>query len=611
MTTTTPSPVAAADAAASSPAAGASSPTSPPSISTPTAAPTARLVVAMVGLPARGKTYVARKAARYLGWLGHQAQIFNVGNYRRRMAGATQDSSFFDPGHGENSRVRGEIADKALEDAVAWLHQDAPPTGAAHGGAGLGMGAGSQESANLAAAGASSEAPSAPVEAAEASAASAASATSAAAAPDLVPPSPRAAAAEFGARNHVQKQLVRTARVAIYDATNSTRERRGRIMARCEAADVPVMFVEMVCDDEEIIVANIKEVKLSSPDYVGMDPDLAVKDFMSRIKHYETNYEPIEPNESPALSYVKIVNVGEQVIVHRVKGYIQSRIVYFLMNLNITPRCFYFSRHGESEFNVAGKIGGDADLSERGWQYARALPGVIAAQLAAGSSSSSSSTTPSSSSPASSSLPSTTTANAGTAPPPMQLTVWTSTLRRTIQTASFLPFPQLQWKALDELDSGVCDGLTYDEIEAAYPEDFALRDADKFNYRYRGGESYADLVRRLEPVTLELERHHEPNHSILIVGHQAVLRGLYGYFLNYSHDELPYINIPLHTVVKLEPKAYGCLETRFKVDIAAVDTHRLPKNMTLRNSLSRPITFPPNVEPEVLQEEKEVLQDVE
>ena len=93
------------------------------------------------------------------------------------------------------------------------------------------------------------------------------------------------------------------------------------------------------------------------------------------------------------------------------------------------------------------------------------------------------------------------------------------------------------------------------------------------NYRYHGGESYRDLVQRLEPVILELERHHEPNHSILIIGHQAVLRAIYAYFLNYSHDELPYIKVPLHTVVKLTPKAYGCLEERFVVDVPAVDTH--------------------------------------
>ena len=90
---------------------------------------------------------------------------------------------------------------------------------------------------------------------------------------------------------------------------------------------------------------------------------------------------------------------------------------------------------------------------------------------------------------------------------PFGLQVWTSTLQRTIQTTQLLPYPKLTWKSLDELDAGVCDGMTYEEIEVssssqfhtvetelgtpnpqqqAYPEDFANRDEDKFNYRYRG-----------------------------------------------------------------------------------------------------------------------------
>lgn len=52
-----------------------------------------------------------------------------------------------------------------------------------------------------------------------------------------------------------------------------------------------------------------------------------------------------------------------------IRGYIQSRIVYLLMNLNITPRHIYFSRHGESVNNVLGKIGGDANLSPAGWTH--------------------------------------------------------------------------------------------------------------------------------------------------------------------------------------------------------------------------------------------------
>jgi 6-phosphofructo-2-kinase/fructose-2,6-biphosphatase 2 len=59
---------------------------------------------------------------------------------------------------------------------------------------------------------------------------------------------------------------------------------------------------------------------------------------------------------------------------------------------------------------------------------------------------------------------------------------------------------------------------------------------------------------------MELERHE----NILIIGHQAILRCIYAYFMNYNHEDLPYIKIPLHTVIELTPKAYGCEEKRFK-----------------------------------------------
>ena len=123
------------------------------------------------------------------------------------------------------------------------------------------------------------------------------------------------------------------------------------------------------------------------------------------------------------------------------------------------------------------------------------------------------------------------------------LTVWTSTLRRTIATAAHLPanYNQLQWKALDELDAGVCDGLTYAEIKEKYPEDFAARDDDKYNYRYRGGESYRDVVIRLEPIIMELER----SENILIITHQAVLRCIYAYFKEKSQSESPWMAVSL------------------------------------------------------------------
>lgn len=46
------------------------------------------LAIVTVGLPARGKTYLARKITRYLNWLGYPSRIFNVGNVRRQEVGA-------------------------------------------------------------------------------------------------------------------------------------------------------------------------------------------------------------------------------------------------------------------------------------------------------------------------------------------------------------------------------------------------------------------------------------------------------------------------------------------------------------------------------------------
>ncbi|KAI9031785.1 6-phosphofructo-2-kinase [Phycomyces nitens] len=388
----------------------------------------------MVGLPARGKTYISQKVCRYLTWLSIKTKVFNVGNYRRKLHGANMPHTFFDPHNRIGEQHRREAAAAAMEDMIRWFNE------------------------------------------------------------------------EEGV-------------VAIYDATNSTAARRKWLHESLSKQDIQVLFIESICQDESLIIANIKEVKLSSPDYANVDPEDAAVDFRARIDHYKEQYETVTEEN---YTYIKLINVGSQTIINMIRGYLESRIIYF-------------SRHGESQFNVQGKIGGDSFLSPRGELYAAKLPGLISDNL-------------------------------GGKP----LTVWTSTMNRTIQTAAGLPYPKLQWKALDELDSGLCDGMTYEEIEQKYPEDYANRDEDKFNYRYRGGESYRDVVLRLEPIIMELERHE----NILIVGHQAILRCIYAYFMNYDQDDLPYLKIPLHTVIEFTPKAYGCEEKRYKVDIEAVDTHR-------------------------------------
>ena len=96
--------------------------------------------------------------------------------------------------------------------------------------------------------------------------------------------------------------------------------------------------------------------------------------------------------------------------------------------------------------------------------------------------------------------------------------------------------------------------MTYEEIIEKMPDEFERRDKDKFRYRYPRGESYEDLVARLEPVIMEMER----QDSLLVIGHQAVNRCILAYYTELSEDDLPWLDIPMHQVMRLTPQAYGC-----------------------------------------------------
>ncbi|KJE92800.1 6-phosphofructo-2-kinase [Capsaspora owczarzaki ATCC 30864] len=414
---------------------------------TPTGTPD-KLAIVMVGLPARGKSYIARKLARYLCWLGVEAKVFNVGVYRRETVGAEQKADFFDPKNAEAEQKRREISFVALQDLLQWFKE---------GG-----------------------------------------------------------------------------RVGFYDATNTTRNRRKLIVDTMTKEKIQTFFIESICDDPDLIRQNIQLVKLGSPDYRNMPPEAAIEDFIQRIQHYQAAYEPMDDELDKHLSYIRMIDVGAKFVVNRTTGYLQSRIVYFLMNTHIAPRAIYLTRHGESEYNVEGKIGGDAPLSSRGQAYARELKNWMA--------------------------------EFG----PKDFTIWTSTLTRARQTAAVFGRPFVEWRALDELDAGECDGMTYEEIQEKFPQDFARRDEDKYLYRYPRGESYRDVVSRLEPCIMELERQKD----VVVVGHQAVLRCLLAYFLDKPSEELPYVDVPLHTVIKLTPIAYGCKVEMFKVNVPAVNTYR-------------------------------------
>ncbi|ONL96976.1 6-phosphofructo-2-kinase/fructose-26-bisphosphatase [Zea mays] len=316
--------------------------------------------------------------------------------------------------------------------------------------------------------------------------------------------------------------------VGIFDATNSTRIRRNMLMKMAEGK-CKIIFLETLCNDQDVLERNIRLKVQQSPDYAEQtDFEAGVQDFKERLTYYEKVYEPVEEG-----SYIKMIDMvsgkGGQLKINDISGYLPGRIVFFLVNCHLTPRPILLTRHGESMDNVRGRIGGDSSLSEAGELYSRKLASFVEKRLKSERTAS----------------------------------IWTSTLQRTILTAHpIIGFPKIQWRALDEINAGVCDGMTYDEIKKSKPEEYESRRKDKLRYRYPRGESYLDVIQRLEPVIIELERQRAP---VVVIAHQAVLRALYAYFADKPLEEVPNIEIPLHTIIEIQMGVAGVQEKRYKL----------------------------------------------
>lgn len=452
-----------------------------------------KLVLIMVGLPGTGKTHVSRRICRYISFFHDiPSQIFNVGDYRRKMLGAKQPASFYDHSNAEAMAKRKEACDKALSDLIEYMNQDG-------------------------------------------------------------------------------------VRLGVYDATNSTPDQRSKVMKKMKEAGVGAkkIFIEVICDDDNLLAENIRSVKESTPDYKDVDPEEALQDFAERRQMYMDVYKEVQDNEG---SYLKISNY-HKFVVHNIRGYLPLKVVHFAMNLHTMPRTFYLTRHGQSEYNLSGKIGGDSGLSKNGLEYAKRLAKYAKESIGSKE---------------------VIDENGEKSTVPQLARLWTSTLLRTKETAQFIEHETIEgeeldngekvsWvnfrpnarRNLDELYAGVCDGMTYKEIEENYPEEFAARQSDKLKYRYQRGESYMDITLRLEPLTHDLERTREP---ILIVGHQGIHRILYAYFMGLTREEAPYVQIPLNHVIILRPHAYGCDEERVCL---------MPKHEMFSDGQDEPVTSMP------------------
>ena len=169
----------------------------------------------------------------------------------------------------------------------------------------------------------------------------------------------------------------------------------------------------------------------------------------------------------------------------------------------------YIARHGETTWNVEGRIQGrsDPDLSLKGQQQSLALLERLKKQSLSA--------------------------------------IYTSSLQRSILTAqpvaNHFGLPIRKESELDEIAFGVLEGRNlyqFDEVTKSEWEKFKV---DRFNYRIPGAENYTDVANRIKPFLDRILQSHG-GQEVLIVGHRVVNRLLIGMLMEF----------PLEWVLKIE-----------------------------------------------------------
>ncbi|KAI1083898.1 bifunctional 6-phosphofructo-2-kinase/fructose-2,6-bisphosphate 2-phosphatase [Whalleya microplaca] len=499
----------------------------------------AKLVIIMVGLPARGKSYITKKLRRYLAWQQHNTAIFNVGN-RRRVAGMASPI-----------KQRNENPMDSLQPPTATIRVNgvAPEQ--------------SPESPRKPSATDQNDSSSVPMD---------------------------QSAKFFNPQNEQTSRLrdqiaIDTldelleylinggGSVGILDATNSTIQRRQMLFDHIKAREpkLGILFIESVCKNPDLLEANMR-LKLSGPDYKDKDPVKSLEDFKERVKAYESAYVPLgDYEEDHGMQYIKMTDVGKKLTHFGLGGFLSSNIAHYLSSFNLSPRQIWITRHGQSSDNQLGKIGGNSELTDRGHLYSKVLYEFITHKRKEWLVEQRDKIAQSSFPP----VP-------GTRSPPYpelnqeldekNFCIWTSMLTRSIQTAQHFEadedYDVKNWEMLNELNAGKFEGLTYEEIARTHRDEYTKRQINKLHYVYPGvgGEGYLQVISRLRDMVREIERIKD---HLLIIGHRSVCRVLMAYFMDLTRDDIADLDMPLGMLYAIEPKPYGIEFHAYKYNEAA------------------------------------------
>lgn len=292
--------------------------------------------------------------------------------------------------------------------------------------------------------------------------------------------------------------------VAILDATNASWQRRDFLRQHFDQH--PILYIECVNDDDELLTFSIDR-KAHLPEFAHLSFSDAVASFKERIGYYEHIYSSPE-GEGP---YLCVDTLRNRVIKEDMPPRVPFHLRIRELLVSAWVRELFLARHGQSQNNVEGRIGGDAPLTELGWSQAQTLASYF---------------------------------NDKHVP-----YIFTSFRRRSRETAEPLSLRHPEAKViplaeLDEIDAGICDSMRYEDIRREMPKEYAARAKDKYNYVYPAGESYASMLPRVERGLRKALFLSGGQPGCVLIGHQAVNRMLLSLFLFRHEQDVPYIYVP-------------------------------------------------------------------
>lgn len=292
--------------------------------------------------------------------------------------------------------------------------------------------------------------------------------------------------------------------VAILDATNASLARRRLILRQLN--NHPILFIECINNVQEILEASILR-KVETKEFGHLTEQEAIQSFKDRISYYEPIYSPLEKENN----FIKLDSLNKKVL----KEEIRENIPYYeqVRDYLVTHRLkhLFLIRHGETFFNLENRIGGDSKLTENGRLQAMAMARHFSGKE----------------------IP----------------VIFTSQKKRAVQTA--LPIKELQKNCtiiplaeFNEIDSGVCECMSYEEIRREMPEVYAARKKNKYNYVYPRGEGYSTMKNRIDLGINKVLYLSDTSKNIMIIGHRAANRMILSHFLFRREEDVPYIYIP-------------------------------------------------------------------